>query len=49
MIEEPTETLLLRGVAKHSPSNGDREAVLLRQYYSVFAPLRKDHKRNFQP
>ena len=49
MIEKPTETLSLRGVAKHSQSNGDRGAVLLREYYSAFVPLPKDHKRNFQP
>lgn len=42
MVEEPT-------VAKHCPSNGDRKAVLLRQYYSTFVPLPKDREKSFQP
>lgn len=48
MIEEPTETLL-RGAAKHFPSNGNREAALLREYYSEFVLLPRDHRRNFEP
>lgn len=48
MIEEPTETLL-RGAAKHFPSNGNREAALLREYYSEFVTLPRDCKRNFEP
>lgn len=47
MIEEPTETLSSRVVAKHFPSNGNREAVLLREYCSVFVPLPKDHRGIF--
>lgn len=47
MIEEPTETLS-RGAAKHFPSNGNREAALLREYYSEFVTLPRDRKRNFE-
>lgn len=48
MIEEPTETLS-RGAAKDFPSNGNREAALLREYYSEFVTLPRDRKRNFEP